>query len=93
MGRCRGIDSIPGLAQWVKGSGVAAAVAQVTAVAQIQSLPRELPCTVGVAIKKKKVKMVSFICISQLKIKEKTFYSTFLLVILWFSLVPCNKTP
>lgn len=37
--------------------------------------------------------MVSFICISQLKIKEKTFYSTFLLVILWFSLVPCNKTP
>ena len=36
---------IPGLAQWVKGFGVA------TAVAQIQFLAWELPCAMNVAIK------------------------------------------
>ena len=45
------MGSIPGPAQWVKGSGVAA-VAQVTAVALIQSLARELPYATGAAIKK-----------------------------------------
>ena len=39
--------SIPGLAQWVKGSSIAAAVAQIIAAAQIQSL--ELPYAMGVA--------------------------------------------
>ena len=38
----------PGLAQWVKGSGIA------TAVARIQSLTQELPHGAGVAIKGKK---------------------------------------
>ena len=36
---------IPGWEQWVKGSGVAAAVAQ------IQSLTQELPFATGVAMK------------------------------------------
>ena len=45
-GGYRGKDSIPGPAQWVKGSGVASAVAQV------QSLDRELPCAMGAAINK-----------------------------------------
>ena len=45
---------IPSLAVWFKGSGVAAAVAQVTAVAPIQSLTWELPYTAGVAIKTNK---------------------------------------
>ena len=40
--------------QWVKGSGVAIAVAQVAAAAQIQSLAQELPYAAGVAIKKNK---------------------------------------
>ena len=38
-------------AQQVKGSGIPAAVAQVTAVAQIQSLVREYLHAMGVAIK------------------------------------------
>ena len=42
--------------QWVKGSGVAVAMAQVTAVAQIQSMAQKLPYAMGVAIKKKKEK-------------------------------------
>ena len=42
------MSSISGLAQWVKGSGVA------TAVAQIQSLAQELTYATHVAIKKKK---------------------------------------
>ena len=37
---------MPGLAQWIKGSGIA------TAVTQIQSLARELPYARGAAIKK-----------------------------------------
>ena len=39
------MGSIPGLAQWVKGSGVAAAVAQ------LQSLAQELPYAADVSIK------------------------------------------
>ena len=35
-----GVGSIPGLAQWVKGLGVAAAVTYATVAAQIQSLAR-----------------------------------------------------
>jgi len=42
------MGSIPSLAQWIKGSGVAAAVNQ------IQSLAQELPCATGVATRKKK---------------------------------------
>ena len=42
----------PGLAQWVKGSGVA------TAVARIQSLAQELPYAVSVAIKKSYVLLI-----------------------------------
>ena len=42
-GHCRGAGLIPGLAQWVKGSSVAAAVVQ------IQSLAQELLYAVGVA--------------------------------------------
>ena len=51
----RGTGLIPGLVQWVKGSDIAAAAAQVAAVAQLQSLARELPYAVGVAIKLKKI--------------------------------------
>ena len=43
---------IPRPVQWIKGFGVAAAVAQVTAVAQIQCLAQELPYAVGAAIKR-----------------------------------------
>ena len=42
------MGSIPDLVQWVKGSGIA------TAMAQFQSLAQELPYAVDVAIKKKK---------------------------------------
>ena len=41
------------MVQWVKGSGIAAAVAQVRAVARIQSLAWELPYTVDIGLKKK----------------------------------------
>ena len=47
------MGSIPGPVQWVKGSSIATAAAQVTATAQIQFLAQELPCATGVAIKKK----------------------------------------
>lgn len=43
LGCCRGMGSISGTAQWVKGLGIAIAAAQVAAVAQIQSLALELP--------------------------------------------------
>ena len=46
---------IPGLAQWIKKSSVAAAMVEVSAVAQIQSLAQELPYAVGAAIKLKKL--------------------------------------
>ena len=43
----------PGLVQWVKGHGAAAAATQVPAVAQMQSLAGDLPHAMGAAIKKK----------------------------------------
>ena len=51
-GHCGGMGSIPGPAQWVKGSTVATAATQVTAEAQLPSLAQELPYAVDVAIKK-----------------------------------------
>ena len=54
LGCCRGMGSISGTAQWVKGLGIAIAAAQVAAVAQIQSLAWELSYATGVVIKKKK---------------------------------------
>ena len=59
MGGCRGVNSIPSLAQQVKGSGVATAAAKVAAAAGIQSLAQELPYAMGAAIKKIKRKMLS----------------------------------
>ena len=53
LGHCRRMGSVPcGMAQSIKGSSVAAAAAQVTAVAQIQSLAQELPYATAVVIKK-----------------------------------------
>ena len=52
---------ILGPVQWVKGSGVAAAVEWVSTMAQIQSLAGELPYAtegVGVAIKKTKREVI-----------------------------------
>ena len=48
LGRC-GFDPWP--AQWVKGIGIATAVAWVAAVAWIQPLAQEFPYPMGVAIK------------------------------------------
>ena len=47
--------------QWIKGSLVAVAVAQVTAAAQIQFLAWELPCAEGVAAHAKKQAIHVFI--------------------------------
>ena len=44
---------IPGLAQWVKGAGIAISGVWVAAVALIQSLAWELPYTTGGAVKKR----------------------------------------
>ena len=44
--------SIPGLDQWIKGSGIAVAVARLAAIALIGPLAWELPCAMGVALKK-----------------------------------------
>ena len=41
----------------LKGSGIVTAVAWVTAAVQIQSLARELPCALGVALKKSATKV------------------------------------
>ena len=41
---CRGVGSIPGPLQWVKGAGIAAAVAYTAALAWIQSLAWKFPC-------------------------------------------------
>ena len=38
--------------QWFKGSGIAAAAAQVEAMAQIQSLAQEPPCAMGMTLKR-----------------------------------------
>ena len=46
------MGSFPDLVQWVKGSGIATAAAEVAAAAQIQSLAWELPCATGMAMKK-----------------------------------------
>ena len=54
VGHRRGVVSIPGSAQWVKGSGIAIAV--VTTVAQIQSLAQELPYATGQPFKTKCLK-------------------------------------
>ena len=57
MRRCGDVSLTPGSVQWVKGSGITGittAMAWVTAQAQIQSLARELPYAMGVAIKKQK---------------------------------------
>ena len=48
--------SIPGPSQWAKGSGIAAAVAQVTTTALIWSLARELLCHRAAKKEKKKKK-------------------------------------
>ena len=45
MGRYGGVGLIPGVAQWVKGFGVAAAMAS------IKSVAWELPYAAGMAIK------------------------------------------
>ena len=45
---------IPGLAQWVKGSGVTTAVAQVSAMAQNHALVQEFPYAEAVGKKKKR---------------------------------------
>lgn len=52
--RCRGAGSIPSLAQWVQGSGLATAVAQVTTTAPIWFLARVFPYPVDAAKRKKK---------------------------------------
>ena len=52
LGHCGSKDLIPSLAQWVKGSGIAAAVVYVTTAAQIHSLAQELPYAECAAIKK-----------------------------------------
>ena len=57
----------PQLAQWVKGSGVATAMAQVTAVALIRSLAREPPpyaTDVAIKLKTKKTRLPSLFNIS-----------------------------
>ena len=46
LGHLRGVGSIPGLAQWVKGPDIAVAVAW------IQSSAQELPYAMGAAKKK-----------------------------------------
>ena len=53
---CRGTNLILILVQWAKASDVATDVAQVAAVAQIQSLAWEPPYAMGSAIKKKERK-------------------------------------
>ena len=45
------LGSVPGPAQWVKGSGVVPAMTQVTALAWIRSLVLELPCAAHATIK------------------------------------------
>ena len=49
------MGSIPGQAQWVKGSSVATAVSQFAAVAQIWSLAWEFPYAMGAAITTKTI--------------------------------------
>ena len=51
------MGSIPSLAQWVEGSGIATPAVKVAAAAQIQSLAWKLPFAQGAPIKKKKKKV------------------------------------
>ena len=62
LGCCGGVGSISSLMQWVKGSSVATAAVEVTAVDQIQSMTQELQYAMGTSIKRKKksVKMKEF---------------------------------
>ena len=64
------------MAQWVKGSGIAKASAQVTTVAQIQSLTQELPYAPGIAIKKKKKKKKAKLIEVKKKKKEFPFWQS-----------------
>ena len=50
---------IPGLGQWVEGSRIA------TAVAQIQSLAQELPYALGAAIKKNRIRKLGGILVNK----------------------------
>ena len=54
------MGSIPGLAQWVKGSGIATGAALAAAAAQIQSLAQELvfPYAMGEAIKQQQQQLL-----------------------------------
>ena len=54
LGLLRRFRFYPWSSTMVKGYGVVAAAMQVTAMAGIQFLDRELPCATGAAIKKKK---------------------------------------
>ena len=71
--------SIPGSAQWVKGSYVAVAVYRLVAAALIRPLAWELPYAAGVAIKRKK----------QLKIKFVSFPSKWMLNLVTFFFFFC----
>ena len=51
LGHCRGASSIPGPVQWIKGSGIDTAMAEVASVVWVQSLAQELPYAVSIAIK------------------------------------------
>ena len=57
LGHCGGVGLIPGLEEWIKGSGISAAVEQLAPVeqlrpvAQIHALAQELPYVMSAAIK------------------------------------------
>ena len=62
-GHCRDVGLISSLAQWVKGSGIAASAAQIEAIVCILSLAQELLYAAGSAIKKKKKKKYRIIMV------------------------------
>ena len=51
MNHWGGVGSIPGPAQWVKGSGIAATASWVATVVHTQSPAEQLPYAVGPALK------------------------------------------
>ena len=53
LDRIGGVSLTPGIAQWVKGYGIAAAVLYTVAATQILSLVQKLPCAMGMVINKK----------------------------------------
>ena len=63
---CRGVDSTPSPVQYIKGCGVTTAMAEVTAVAWIQSLAQELPY-MQVAIKKIFLIIILLLCICRMQ--------------------------